>query len=150
MWKHLQNIKFPKLGPRPIVDILIGIDCLDLHCSLEDVNGGPGEPVARKTVLGWTCIGKIPCSEHSPQTHYASTYFIGEPEPELTSLLNRFWEIDEFSSDVISPMCKSDKMTIEATRASLVCDGGHYQVDIPWKTNPTSLPNNYAMALKRL
>ena len=31
-WKHLQGIAFPKQNTtRPIVDILIGIDCLDLH-----------------------------------------------------------------------------------------------------------------------
>ena len=37
-WKHLQGIQFPKQSSaRPIVDILIGIDCLDLHYSYEDV-----------------------------------------------------------------------------------------------------------------
>ena len=33
-WKHLQGIAFPKQRTaRPIIDILIGIDCLDLHYS---------------------------------------------------------------------------------------------------------------------
>ena len=26
-WSHLRQLKFPKLGPRPTVDILIGLDC---------------------------------------------------------------------------------------------------------------------------
>ena len=36
-WPHLRNIKFYKLGPRPIVEMLIGLDCADLHFSLQDV-----------------------------------------------------------------------------------------------------------------
>ena len=56
-WKHLERIKFPQVGPRPIVDLLIGVDQADLLYSLEDVRGRPGEPIARLTPLGWTCIG---------------------------------------------------------------------------------------------
>ena len=29
-WKHLERIKFPQVGPRPIVDLLIGVDQADL------------------------------------------------------------------------------------------------------------------------
>ena len=47
-WKHLQGIAFPKQSTaRLIIDILIGIDCLDLHYSYEDVQGFPGDPIAR-------------------------------------------------------------------------------------------------------
>ena len=56
-WKHLTGIKFPSLGSRNTVDILIGKDLADLHYSIQDIRGKPGEPVARLTPLGWTCIG---------------------------------------------------------------------------------------------
>ena len=36
-WPHLRGIQFYKLGPRSIVDVLIGIDCADLHFSFKDV-----------------------------------------------------------------------------------------------------------------
>ena len=59
-WKCLQGIAFPKQSTAcPIVDILIGIDCLDSHYSCEDVQGFPGDPTARRTPLGWTCIGLV-------------------------------------------------------------------------------------------
>ena len=32
-WPHLQCLEFHKLGPRPTVDVLIGLDCADLHFS---------------------------------------------------------------------------------------------------------------------
>ena len=41
------------------VDVLIGLDCADLHFSFKDVRGKPGQPVARLTPLGWTCIGAM-------------------------------------------------------------------------------------------
>ena len=56
-WDHLKQIQFPKLSSRPVIDLLIGTDYSDLHYSLRDIKGQPGEPIARLTPLGWTCIG---------------------------------------------------------------------------------------------
>ena len=50
-WKHLERIK---VGPRSIVDLLIGVDQADLLYSLGDVRGRPGELILRLTQLGWT------------------------------------------------------------------------------------------------
>ena len=44
--------KFPAVGPRPIVDLLIGVDQADLLYALKDVKGKPGVPLARLTPLG--------------------------------------------------------------------------------------------------
>ena len=54
-WSHLQYLEFPKLRPRPTVDVLIGLDCADLHFSFRDVRGAPGQPVVWLTPLSWTC-----------------------------------------------------------------------------------------------
>ena len=40
-WSHLQNLEFHKLGPRPIVDVLTGLDCPDLHFSFRDIRVYP-------------------------------------------------------------------------------------------------------------
>ena len=58
-WEHLKDIPFPRLQKGREVDLLIGSDHADLHCALEEVSGAPGEPVARQTALGWTCIGQL-------------------------------------------------------------------------------------------
>ena len=63
-WSHLRCLDFPKLGPRPTVDVLIGLDCADLHYSFQDIRGASGQPVARLTPLGWTCIGPVGNSKH--------------------------------------------------------------------------------------
>ncbi|CAG2212808.1 unnamed protein product [Mytilus edulis] len=41
-WDHLAGIKFPNLGKRPTVDMLIGLDYPDLHYSYGDIRGKPG------------------------------------------------------------------------------------------------------------
>ena len=41
------------------MDMLIGVDYTELQASYEDRIGGPGEPVAKLTALGWTCIGPL-------------------------------------------------------------------------------------------
>ena len=45
-WSHLKGLQFPKMDPRPIVDVLIGLDCADLHYSYRDIRGKPGQPIA--------------------------------------------------------------------------------------------------------
>ena len=99
-WPHLQRINFPKIAKRPHVDVLIGLDCADLHCAVQEVRGRPGEPIARLTPLGWTCIGK-PGSEDKPTmlTHFARTYFAKDRAEieQLNTNLKRFWEIDDMS-----------------------------------------------------
>ena len=56
-WSHPKHIKFPRLAKRPIIDVLIGLDHAELQCAIEEVRGRPGQPIARLTPLGWTCIG---------------------------------------------------------------------------------------------
>ena len=50
-WEHLHGIEFWRVSPRPIVDILIGLDHVDLHYSYRDIRGNHEEPIARLTPL---------------------------------------------------------------------------------------------------
>ena len=77
----MRGIQFYQLGPRSIVDVLIGLDCPDLHFSFRDVRGNPGQPVARLTPLGWTCVGPTGEEQVCEKTNFARTYFsTGEVE----------------------------------------------------------------------
>ena len=86
-WKHLERIKFPQVGPRPIVDLLIGVDQADLLYSLEDVRRRPGEPIARLTQLGWTCIGNPELQASQAQANFT---FLVNDSHELNNLVRRF------------------------------------------------------------
>ena len=152
-WPHLRGIEFPTSTARPIVDILVGLDCADLHYALEEKRGGPGEPLARLTPLGWTCIGyPTQTSEHILQTNFAATYFTKDVSEidNLNQTLKRFWEVE--SEPVFDmPIVKAeDKQALKLVEESCVYEKNMYRVGIPWKDANPSIPNNYKMALQRL
>ncbi|CAC5423296.1 unnamed protein product [Mytilus coruscus] len=91
-WEHLAGIKFPNLGQRPTVDMLIGLDYPDLHYSYRDIRGKPGEPIARQMPLGWKWI-RDPNSEQE-QTLFNRTYFARgqENQNDLDNIVRKFWK----------------------------------------------------------
>ena len=85
-WPHLKETRFHQLGSRPIVDLLIGLDSADLHYSFKDVRGEPGQPIARFTSLGWTCVGDLgKIDQHNATTNFVRTSFVSE-EAEMEDL----------------------------------------------------------------
>ena len=151
-WDHLKQIQFPKLSSRPVIDLLIGTDYSDLHYSLRDIKGQPGEPIARLTPLGWTCIGSPEDSHIEGQETHFSTFFSQDREQmnEVNDTLRSFWEI-EASGTVSSPiMSKDDRSVLQKTEESLTYSHGRYSVAIPWKESAPKLHDNYQMAVKRL
>ena len=95
-WSHLRNIDFPTSATRPIINMLFGLDCADLLYAIQGVRRKPGEPIARLTPLGWTCIGNTgPSSQGVYHTNFAYTYFVkNQAEIEqINSMLKQFLEI---------------------------------------------------------
>ena len=152
-WKHLRGIKFPNLGSRPTVDILIGIDLADLHYSIQDIRGKPGEPVARLTPLGWTCIGGTAHAANDPfNTNFNRAYFINQADTDLNQTLQKFWEIDSSGSfaEKETALSPEESYAMREVSQSLKFKDGRYEVAMPWKPNAPELPNNYDMAMNRL
>jgi hypothetical protein len=146
-WRHLQNIEFPDLGPRPIIDLLIGVDCPDLVYSIQDIRGQPGEPIARLTPLGWTCIGS--CSPDTKDNTFTTnfTYFAKDLD-NVDTLLRRYWDIEETGTG--SCLSPDNRKAEEIVCESIKYKDGRYTVGMPWKTNQGELEDNYEMAKKRL
>jgi len=72
--------------------MLIGANYPEMHSSLKEVRGKQGEPIARLTPLGWTCIGKLPTYERQGRQKGAFwTYCVCNLEEEV----RRFWELEE-------------------------------------------------------
>ena len=142
-WKHLANIAFPTIGPRPIVDILIGIDYADLHRSLEEVIGAPGEPIARRTPLGWTCIGALQQEGSRPyKSNFIQTYRTNDAElTMINQTLEKLWEVEEMKTLEEPVISKEDKAVLDQVSSTLMFKDGKYKVKYPWKTD-RQLPNN--------
>ena len=146
---HLQQLPLPQVDSRQ-VDILIGIDVIDVHRVLEEATGRAGEPIARRLPLGWVCFGPVdmPTGATSECTLHTSAVC----EPLLDTLVAKFWEDDQ-----VGMQPQSDKTMAEIEAEHLVADrmkiaDGHVTTGIPWirPDHQPQLPPNRAMAEKRL
>ncbi|KAL9987043.1 hypothetical protein ACROYT_G001278 [Oculina patagonica] len=112
---------------------------------MEDVRGKAGEPIARLTPLGWTCIGSPEIPTEEVQTNF--TFFLNDMH-ELNSLVRRYWDIEEPKETLV--VRPDEKFAKDTVSNSLSFTDGHYVVGMPWKQDRPSLPDNYSMALSRL
>lgn len=152
-WKHLQSIPFQKIGAHTTVDILIGADYPELHYSIRDVCGNHGEPIARKTQLGWTCIGKKNASYADQfQSNFIRTHFTHEKEPNETTntLLRQFWKIENLGSSGEDTDDKKQNEIRDKMKKSIKYVDDRYQIACPWKNETDDLPDNRVMASQRL
>ena len=146
---HLRNIPFtpPAKGK---IDLLLGLDNAFLHKTLQEVSGSIGQPIARLTPIGWTCVGNTGLRSMSgPSSRFVSTFFQNSGLDKIDESIKRFWEIDE--SREVDPMSASEKEILSKSLRSIKYNNvkRKYKVSIPWK-GEIKLPNNYPMAFKRL
>ena len=76
---HLRRVRFPQLPADPRITILFGINTTRMFKSTQTVANpdNPEDPVAIRTLLGWTCIGRSSNPEQ----------LTVDPTPQLNSLL---------------------------------------------------------------
>ena len=148
-YKHLADIDFPKL-PRNKVELLIGLDHADLHSCLEEVHGQPSEPFARRTPLGWTCVGAT-SNSRSSRSFFCYTLF--SQETKLEALVQQMWELETVSMSNTAEqagLSRDEQQVVDKTMASLQYESGRYCVRIPWIARPPDSNNSYATAVRRL
>jgi hypothetical protein len=154
-WPHLRHLEFSHVPRNRVVDILIGINAIEFHSPLEEIPGLQGEPVARRTPLGWTCVG--PCQRNialsEVRSHRAFHIAMKEDEGDnLDCTLQRFWDLESIGlvpgkEETSTP---DDLEAEKKVENSLRYVNGRYEVGIPWKKNEPQLENNYNLAYKRL
>ena len=103
-WRHLREIPFPSLEKRKQIDVLLGADYIHLQRALVEVSGNIGEPIARLTPLGWTCVGRSIESETDKRRSHCTRTFCAHVG-SLDTLVERFWKMDEIeqSIEIMSP-----------------------------------------------
>ncbi|PFX26710.1 hypothetical protein AWC38_SpisGene8655 [Stylophora pistillata] len=152
-WEHLKNIPFPKAPGRKTIDILIGSDHPEPTPALRECYGPIGTPVARKTPLGWTCVGRLPTFRSAKRITYTRTFRIQNLyEVCLYEQLREMWEIDSLgvrNSDD-NQLNQEEILAMSKVEKSRRWTGDRYEVAIPWKEETPSLPDNREEAEKRL
>ena len=140
-WPHLRIIEFPRSSRRPIADMLIGLDCAELHFALQEVRGRPGQPIAGLTPLGWTCVRNLD-SNFAPVSQKSFTYFTRDQTEleKLNSNLKRFWEIENVSSTHEMPIVRiEEQMASKKVETPLTYETQRYRVGVQMEDKGASV-----------
>jgi hypothetical protein len=150
-YEHLSEIPFPSSHGGKTVDMLLGSDYPELMVCLDEKIGDPGEPIARKTPLGWTCVGRIKTKANQLRKSSFCTNLksIVQPQP-IDEELRALWNQDLIDYGEVEHFSEWEKKAMEKTAATLRYVGDRYEVGIPWKNQRPGLPDNREAAEKRL
>jgi hypothetical protein len=150
-WEHLKGIEFPKVAGHRKVDLLIGSDHPELTVSLEERIGKLGEPIARRTPLGWTCVGMLQSPGDRSNANFAQAYCAELSTDENVDIaLKRLWNMDVVHPEAEEVFTKDEQSALDKASESLVYSEERYQIGIPWKKDQPDLPDNRDSAVKRL
>ena len=161
-WAHLKRVNFPVPAKKGTVDLLIGLDYIQLHKAFEEIEGKRGEPIARRTPLGWTCVGRVEPGFDKREESYLSFLCIENKCEEFH--LEKFWEIEEMPDSETNYMSKEESDALELAKSTLIkTESNRFQIGLPWKANRPDvskkykrennveeIPNNVKSALNRL
>ena len=143
-YNHLNNMSYPATDS---VDVLIGQNYSDLLFIHEYRKGGPGEPYAARTSLGWCFHG--PTVSAAPHARVTSTFINSKV---IEQKLDRLYEFDQ-DGLVDSSTCDwsvEDTNVIELWHKSSKIEDQHISLPIPWKYANLKMPNNFYLAKHRL
>ena len=153
-WPHLSGIELPEIENKE-VKVLIGCNVPEAFWVLEERRGGKGEPVAIRSLLGWTLIG--PTERVDEESSFNVNFVRLEDEGEhsdraLLQQVKNFWKCDftdSLSSSKVA-MSVEDERALRIMEDSVKWVSGHYQLALPWRHQPPYLPNNRVAAQQRL
>ena len=150
-WPHLLDIKFPEKFPRneQEIDVPIGLDFYHSFVSRDVVRGGPNEPVALRTSLGWVFCG--PTGGHGQDCTVSMSVQVCANQ-QLNHTLQKFWNLESIG---ITPVemsvstSQSESTVLKKFKETLAYNYGRYEVSLPWKDEQDVLKDNYEQARKR-
>jgi len=121
------------------IDILIGSDFFWNFQAGETIRGGPDEPVAVKTSLGWVLSGPLKGKKLSS---VANVNFLPSTEKRRVEIdVNKLWNLDTLG---IRPESEVQEFFVD----NIVFTGDRYSVSLPWKAGHGHIPCNYTNSLK--
>lgn len=146
-------------------EVLIGQDNFQLLLPLEVVVGGPREPCATRTPMGWCLHGRVSHASTTSALEQHSTLLLNTDEQftkknddddgssfrELHDDVRRYFSMESMGVSASKPRQNSEdqraKHHLEQT-ATLI--DGRWQVGLPWKDNNCVMPDSLSTAMTRL
>ena len=124
--------------------------------SYKEARGREGEPIARRTPLGWTCVGypegniDLDVYTNFSQMTSFTVNISGSDVDEINSTLKKLLDID--SAGILNQktvLDADDKIALKKAEKSFRFIDGRYEIRIPWKKEFYQMVNNHKTAMKR-
>ena len=129
------------------LDVLIGIDHAQMHAGqTREVD----QLLARHSPLGWVVFGGKSDEETSAATRILHVKYATPVD------LTDFWTTETMGVQVKPCVCDADKLTQAERDEAIIIEkscvkvGNQWMVPYPWKRDPSLLPDNKVLAMKRL
>ena len=172
IYTHLDDINLETINPNDI-SILIGANAPDALLPEEVRRGRDDQPLAIKTMFGWTLFG---ASKSTKDVTNHSVGLLKVASNELSSAMESFWGAEQFTCNLVhsndqrlfstlekfwiqehcailpakdTAMSKEDLSALKKLEDSTKMVDGHYEVPMLWKDPDSTLPNNRFTAEKR-
>ena len=152
LYTHLTGIWFSdvcRAEETLAVDILIGSDAVWEFQEGTSIRGGPGEPVAIKTKMGWVLSGPLKVtgkefkSANSAVVNFLPSVNQGVDKRNIEENVNRLWDLETLG-------IRQDDEVHETVKDDIIFTGNRYSVGLPWKIGHNKLPSNYENCVARL
>lgn len=143
-WPYLNKIKIKEIDKD--VDLLIGTNAPHLMEPLEVINSRENGPYAVRTQLGWVVNG--PLRSGNDNAVNANRISVVKIEELLISQYNQ--DFNEKTSEEKLEMSREDVKFMNIMDKSVKLKEGHYCLDLPFRNDNPTMPNNRNIALQRL
>eukprot|EP00794_Sanderia_malayensis_P017243 gene17243-biopygen14837 len=132
-----------------LIDCLVGSDFFWAFQEDHSIRGGPNEPVAVKTTLGWVLSGplkgknSVSSFDNNVDLIINAMRVSSEVKPDVDFNVHKLWDLDSIGIRERDPVH-------ELTLDNISFTGKRYSVGLPWKAGQNNLPSNYNISLLRL
>ena len=140
MFEHLSDVEFTHRQGH--IDLILGVQYSHLRAESEAQQGLPFQPVGKKTKLGWHVIG--PDNAKGPTISCINF-------PRKINL-EKFYDFETLGIQEPETNCPQETMSHDGEKAMELFESsrrrlnGRFIIGLPWKQDPTQLPNNYPLA----
>ena len=152
-WDHLKGVDFPPVSGKKI-GILIGLNAVGLHTSLEERTGDEGDPIARRTPLGWVCMGPLEQDATDQSTYHCDSEESQQSEDaKLSVIVEKFWDVEEVGIHRATNRTRTldEKLAEQLVESTASFQNGRMRLGIPWKCEGgPAVESNRPMAERRL
>ena len=145
-WRYLSEVRIPNLDAN--VGLLIGSNAPEILEPKQVIPSQNGGPYGTRTILGWVVNGPL---GKASSTNARTANFI-KADLQLNEQFQIYCDM-EFNDSAYSEtrlMSANDKRAMKLMNDSISLENGHYQLALPWKSEPPCLENNRSVAEHRL